>query len=188
VADLTTLAAVAAWLEQEPGQGDLIVDTDGLLIGEVISGVSADFERETGRRFALEQHDETYDGRGATRMFVRNSPIVSVASVTIDGRVIPAGNSTSPGWYHDGKRVLLTGWRFSPGAANVGIVYQGGFETIPRDLAMAATRMVAIEFRARAHLGLASQSMAQQNTMYLHEAIPVEVERVLARYRRVVPV
>jgi len=186
--DLTTLADVAARLEQEPGQGALIVDTDGVEIGRLITAISAEVEAWTGRQLLLQTFDETYDGRGSTRLMLRNWPIATVSLVSINGQTIPAGSTVQAGWYHDAKRILLNGWRFLPGAANVRIVYDAGFEVVPANLRRAVTELVAVRYRERPHTGVASQTLAQQTTSYLDQDMPPDVQRVLDGFRRVAPV
>ena len=186
--DLTTLADVAARLEQEPGQGALIADTDGAEIGRLITAISVEVETIASREFTLRTHDETYDGRGGTRLQLRHWPITAVASVIVGATAVPAGSSVRAGWYHDERRVLLTGYRFARGAANVRVVYDAGFATAPADLRRAVTEIVAVRYRERPHTGISSQTSVQQTTNYIAQDLPADVLRVVHGYSRVTPV
>ena len=187
MADLTALSDVALWLEQQDGQGALISDTDGTLIGELITAVSVGMEGDAGRQFGLQTYTETYDGRGGTQLPLRNRPIVAVTSVAIDGVTLPRLSSAHAGYYFDTTRLLLTGYRFAPGAANVLVVYEAGFATIPADLRLAATQIAGTWYRERSHVGMSSQTLQQQVTAFINQDMPPNARRVLDRYKRVVP-
>ena len=188
MADLTTLSDVAFWLEEQDGQGALISDTDGTLIGELIAAVSRGIERWCGRDFLRATYNETHDGRGGTQLTTRNRPIRSVARVTIGATDVPFGSAVVAGWYFDPRRILLTGYRFTVGAANISVIYDAGFDTVPADVHLAATQLAGTWYRERSHTGLSSQTLQQQVTSFLNQDMPPNVMRVLESYRRVVPV
>lgn len=159
--DLTTLASAKSWVGVT-GSGD---DAN---IQLCITAASREWLRLTGRGPANWQNTnqspfnqpctftETYDGNGNSRKFLRNSPIISVQSLQINGDSIAASPSPgSPGYVIDssGKSISLYsaassrwigGFRFGSGAIggygvtpvflrgiqNVQVSYTAGYDTV----------------------------------------------------------
>jgi len=126
--DLVTTADAVAWIfgaGQGSGQNTGVLQT-------LISSLSIDFLRRTGRanqngsvptQSPFNQaltYSESYTGNGNELLQLRNFPILSVASVTVNGQAIP--QSTAPnvwGWFiNDSARFL--GLRLSPYMAGFG--------------------------------------------------------------------
>ena len=195
--DLTTLNAVKTWV------GISLTSTvDDGTIQDVITSFSAYVLRITGRGnpngtipanspFVYPvAYDDFYDGSGTMRQPVRNWPVVSVASVTVDGQVLPQSTSINVwGWVvdGDGQNISLRGgfnptvatfqnYRyqggrygygagvqgpgFCAGIQNVEIQYTAGFFGVPYDLEMAARKTVSLNYKRRGWIGQRSQAMA----------------------------
>ncbi len=84
VIDLTTVAAVNAILEQA-------ANVDASEVQREITAYSQNILTRTGRGFlsGVRSYSERYNGNGSTELPVRNYPILAVASVTVNGIVIP---------------------------------------------------------------------------------------------------
>src|SRR5690349_23195383 len=113
--DLTTLAAVKSWLAAGSGTSD---DTT---IQDCITAFSAYVLRITARSNAdgsipaaspfnsVVSYNEWYDGPGGTRLMLRNWPVVTVTSVTVDTVTIPQSTAPNvPGWVIDGSAKSLS--------------------------------------------------------------------------------
>lgn len=124
-ADLTTLAAVKTYL----GITDSTSDTE---LTALITQVSAAIRTDTSRDLVpVTQYTAILNGHDKNVVFLKNYPIISVASVNIDGNSIPvmpeASNSPGRGYAFDDDNVELRGYIFRKGMKNVKIVYTAGF-------------------------------------------------------------
>ncbi|HVI09586.1 MAG TPA: hypothetical protein VND65_14955 [Candidatus Binatia bacterium] len=193
--DLTTLAAVKSWAGiNGTGDDQTIQDAITAFSGyalHVTGRGSADGSFPTASPFvAPVSYDEFYDGSGTLRQQIRNWPIVSVSSVTIDGQVIPQSTSINVwGWVVDQDKSFISlrggfsptvatfqnyryqggrygygagvqGPGFSAGTQNVEVVYSGGFSGVPFDLEMAARKVITLNYKRRGWIGQRSQAMA----------------------------
>lgn len=131
--DLCTLAAAKAWIPITNNGGDANIQG-------CITAWSLNFLRMTGRgprdwQTATQSpfnepvdYAEVYDSNGNSRLFLRNFPINSVASLSINGADIPARghNPTSPGYVVDnqGRSIAMSAHQGSYRGA-YGIPYGG---------------------------------------------------------------
>jgi len=112
--DLTTVAAVTAWLNQS--------DTlDAALLGSAITGYSAYILTRSGRPYlsGFASYSERYDGNGSDLMQLRNYPILAVSSLTVGPVTIPP----TPDYIQPGYAIDQSGSRAALvliGAANQG--------------------------------------------------------------------
>ena len=92
--DLATLADVKTWLAGSSGIGS----TDDALLGRLITDVSGAITAYLGRP-ALTPHvyNERLDGKGKTRMFLRNYPALLVTSLVIDNVALPQAVALAAG-------------------------------------------------------------------------------------------
>lgn len=131
-----------------------------------------------------------YDGNGGTRMFVRNVPIVSVSSLTIDGTAPQQSlGAMMSGWVIDsnGKSIALRGsWRFNEGVQNIYLVHRAGFASVPEDIQLAALQIIALNYKKRNWVG--QQQVIQPEVfgtvMYRDWDIPPEAQKVIWAYAR----
>lgn len=107
--DLTTLQNVKSWA----GVGSSFQpnSSDDDLLQSCITALSIDWLRRTGRLNTNEQiptsspfvqavqYTERYAGSGGQRQYVRNTPIVSIQSLSVDGVAVPQSTDfITPGW------------------------------------------------------------------------------------------
>jgi hypothetical protein len=159
---------------------------DGLLLA-LVEGMSAAVESMLNRTFAVATYTETRNGTGKPTMMVRNDPIVSVASVTVDGIAIAprTGPTAGSGHVFDTDTIYLAGTCFTRGVQNVVLSYEGGYATIPADIVQATTEACAFLYNERTRIGLASKAMAGETTAYLRD-LPPHLMRRFQQYARVV--
>lgn len=178
---LATLAQVKQYI------GNASDATDDSLLTALIESASARIERDCSRTFDLTQYSEIHDGDGSRRLTVRNSPLVSVSSLIINGRTIPQSTAfNADGW------VVASPWglslrgqyRFEFGVQNVVITYSAGYPSIPDDLSQACAAMVSLLYKERDRLGLTSKSVGGESISYTTD-MPEYVRRVIDSYRSV---
>lgn len=199
--DLVLLDDVKSWLKISSVNND----DDGLL-QMLISGFSAYVYNYTGRDNFTQVRNfvETYDGNGAQRMFLRNSPIRTLNSVLICSWSVPQSSSpTVPGLFIElsQKSIALrtSGWalmppqaiypyQFTRGLGNIIVDYNAGYTQVPFDLGEAAIKAIAINYRRREWADMASKSLsaspASATIRFRDWALPPEIVAVLDFYSR----
>lgn len=176
---LTTLAKVKQY-----GQIDSV--EDDLLLTRMIEAASAEIERYCSRSFASAARAEVRDGTGGRRLSMRYYPVTAVASLTIDGKVIPPRPSpTASGYTFDDYQIRLTGYVFEEGFDNVEVVYSAGLATIPEDLQQACAELVVTRYKARDRIGVSSKSLAGESISFVVDEFPDAVLGTIDRYRMV---
>ena len=171
------------------------------ILTTLVANASAFIERYCGRTFEQGTYTETRNGNGAEAIYLRQGPIVSVQSVSVDGIAIPAApDAISYGYVFDDRRVYLRGYaRVSPstpgtligsvgsfrrGIQNVVIAYTAGYAVIPPDLNQACVELVADKYAKRKRIDEKSQTTGQQMTAaYDLSDISARVKTAINAYR-----
>jgi hypothetical protein len=114
----------------------LLARTD---LQDLIDDANAAVDMRCNRTFAVTTYTEAHDGENGPRVWLRNPPILSITSVTINGTALD--NTFGDAWtFSPGSGELLRGNgqddpRFAPwfpkGRQNVVTVYNGGFSPLP---------------------------------------------------------
>lgn len=177
--DLTTLANVKEYLDIE--SGDTKYDQ---LLTRLISAASRQIESYCGRFFDVRTYSETCDGNASDILFLANTPLVSVASLSIDNEIIVSEQYKV---YDD--YVRLTDRLFTPGEQNVSVQYSAGLydaanETPPADLEDACIQLIAFKYTVRGSEGLSQRQVNQVSDSFAEASIPLSVALILNRYRR----
>lgn len=175
MADLTTLAKVNTYLfgSNAPTEADA-------LLSQLITSSSAWVEARLGQAVLTRTVTETRDGNGTSRMLLAQHPVASVTSVTVDGTAIAARASVTATGYvlHDGA-IELVGYTFTTGTANVVVVYSAGSATCPTDLEQAVIEHVALRYRDRGHVGMASGSVGGESATFSNAGTLAYIEGVI---------
>lgn len=217
--DLTTVANIQAWLgsgaSDAQSMQDCITAASAYWLWAVgMAPQNGDFPTVSPLVGPVSNINETYDGNGSSRMFLRIRPIQSVQSLSVNGIAIPASSGvTVPGFVVDGsgKSIAIRSgsggpapgqqltvsfgflrnprsgiWFFSEGIQNVAVRYTAGYTTEPFDIEMAVRQMVAVNYKRRSWIDQRSQAMAQgAGTISFRDwEFPPEVKSVLDHYRR----
>ena len=194
MSDLCTLASVKEWLRTG---GDQFPPTDDEMLARLITAASTFVERWLSRPIALGNWQEIRDGMGgerANRMVLAVTPVVAILSLTIDGLVIPAAPPLGPtvfntaGYVFTPTELVLRGWRFWRGTANVIIQYTAGYDPIPSDIEQATIELVTLRYRERTRIGEVSRSLGGAETVaYSQKDMSDAIKTQLSRYRQVAP-
>lgn len=219
--DLTTVDIVKNWI---PGF-DASNTQDDTLIQSCITSWSTEFLVRTGLGdqngdqqqspfTAVCNFNETYDGMGTIRLFLKNRPIVSVSSLTINGIGIQQSGAVGvSGYVIDGsaKSIALRsgipgaggpslvpyywggsyhmgagGLRFWYGVQNINVQYTAGYVSTPADIIECANKVVHQNYKRRGWADEASRAMAGGGgtVRYRDWHIPPECQDVVDRYTR----
>lgn len=144
-----------------------------------------------GRRFFQSGTDVTeyYDGTDKNKIFLKNSPIISITSVSW-----ASGDFDNPTWTAflpaseykaDTRKGVLTFWNLPKGIQNIRVIYKGGYTTaalVPDDLHLAVKKMVAKEFNKRKSQGLLSEGLGGGSISWNENVDPSLLE-ILDQYR-----
>lgn len=179
-------------------------NTDAALVPvftTLVANASAFIERYCGRVFEQGNYTETRNGNGADSIYLRQGPIISVQSVSVDGVSMPAApDAISYGYVFDEHKVYLRGYArvapstpgtmvgsvgsFRRGIQNVVIAYTAGYATIPLDLNQACIELVADKYAKRKRIDEKSQTTGQQMTAsYDMSDISARVKTAINAYR-----
>src|ERR1700689_2441729 len=103
VGDLTTLATVKAWRSPP-----IVTTSDDAQVARIITAASDFIVRYLQRRLVSQNYSETRNGMAGSAMMLRHAPVSALASLSIDGCVIPpAPDTTGPGWVLDGENGMV---------------------------------------------------------------------------------
>lgn len=163
---------------------NLSITTDDALITAMIAEESAFIESWTNRSFASAAHIDVFGGNGGTEHTFGYYPAISVTSVTVDGITIPAAATiTDKGYMLLDGRLLLFGYVFGWGKRNCQVVYSAGYATIPADIKRACIDLVCWKYKERTRIGMSTQAMAGETTVYQVAEMPDHVKTILRQYR-----
>lgn len=129
--DLAKLERTKQWI-------GVVTNDDDVMLSRLIAQLSQGLLNEISRpALTRKTYTELRNGVGNQQMTLRNWPVIGVTSLNVGGTVVPARTSlTSSGYViedWDGttagipQEILLSGYTFARGKANVQIVYDAGY-------------------------------------------------------------
>jgi hypothetical protein len=183
--DLTTLATLKQWL---PGAGGSLQSVaDDALLTRLITAASQFIQTYVAFEFALLPYTELRDGGGGQKLAFAAVPVAAVSSVIIDGAAIPLSSGPlAPGYAFSSTMLYLRGaYCFTPGFQNIALAYTAGYATTPPEIEQACIALVALRYRERDRVGLASKTLAGETVSYTAKDMPPDVESILDQYRRI---
>lgn len=182
MADLTTLASFKAY-------AGVTGAADDTVISAMISAYSAYVQQWLNRNILSQAYTDTYNGRDHIAQMLPQWPVTAVTSVTIDGVSIPARTAVpGSGYFTDGESVILSGYSFARGRANVVISYTAGYATVPLELAQAVNELVNLRYKLRDKQEWSSKTLAGETVSLVTKDMPDSVRTILNNWRAVVPV
>jgi hypothetical protein len=122
------------------------------VITELIAAASGHIERVVGRAVEADDYTETFDAPATADVWLTNTPVNSVSSVTVDGTALTSSQySFDP---ETGRLTRVAGGRPRSWGTHklqsVVVAYNGGWGTVPYDIQDVCARMVARAFQAGA--------------------------------------
>jgi hypothetical protein len=159
---------------------------DDLNLSKLITSMSQRFLTAVSRDIFATDYVEVRDGKNHFSMVLRNLPVISVTSVTIDTVDVPKSpDGLQAGWVNDDQAVklvargplytsmlpwatslVLCGWVFPRGFQNIIICYRGGYDPVPADISYAVTEWVAQRVYQRLNQDQRSKSLAGESVSY----------------------
>ena len=181
--DLTTVANLEGWLGLTNVQAPIPDQLQRL-----ITAASAGIQSYISRTIRSLSYNETQDGTGGVRLVLRNTPVTAVASVVINGAVIPP----SPGYGQTGyifsdTAIILRGYTFTQDDQNVQISYTAGYASTPGEIEQACLELCAFRWKGRDHIGHASKTINGETVAFIVKDMPDSVKTILTQYNSVVP-
>lgn len=184
--DLTTVAAVKAELAVS-GSGD------DAWLADAITRASATIRRWCNRVFAAETVRETYRlARPVPELLLSRLPVVTIASVTVDGTALPApvyeADTEKGVLYHLDSRRRFLCWSGDV----IDVEYTAGFalpgaagRTLPEDVEKAAIALVKAAYFARTRDPLVKSESIEgvgSTAYWVGDAIPPDIAGLLSGY------
>lgn len=178
--DLTTLANVKDWLT-------ITGSADDARITRVVTAASQFMQKWLSRTITpATSYSEKRNGNGKSQMMLRNYPIVSVASVAINGVSIPAApSSTASGYLFDDDTIYLNGYDFGKSPQGVAVSYTAGFAAVPPDLEQACIELVSLRLKERTRVGEVSKNLGGEVVAFSQKDISDDIRTILQQYKRV---
>lgn len=193
--DLTTLESVKQYLGVPASS-----NADDDFLQALITRASAFAEKYCDREFGQASYtDEEHDGRDTDSIWTRHYPIVSVASVKIDGTILPSsdyvvyrgeGRIRKKSGVFSGARIDALGAIGEiavPGMRNVKVSYVAGYNPIPFDLEQAVIELVKRKYlhRQKGDENIVSRALpGGESVAYSIADLLPETKAVLDLYRR----
>lgn len=176
--DLTTLDRV----KTELGLTTTTVDD---LLQSLITASSRQIMTQCARRFKQSTITKRFNGDATYGIALPNGPVTDVASVYIDGNLIPeSGGPGDVGWTLMNDRVELLGYVFTVGVANVEITYTCGWATVPEDIERAAIELTTWAYQNRNHIGIQQRTVnGADSIQFRPDQWPYSVQMTVAAYR-----
>lgn len=131
---------------------------------------------------------ERADGTGRDRMLLRHYPLVSLVSVTIDGRAVQANEFELGESATADSRVLYrkTG-EFPRGRRNVTVTGTHGWDAAPADLTQAVLEVAGLMYQKRKRLGETSKNIGDQTVAFSPKEVTDYARHTFEQYTNRVP-
>lgn len=163
-----------------------------------IAGASVAIESYCGRLFRARELTEYYDGKGFDTLFLNQYPVISITGIwdDLDRLFEDSSKMDADSYYLDAENGMVkiiapqsavfgTGV-FTPGIANVKVVYNAGYSVIPDDLQLAAGILAThyyFLFKDK-KLGVLSRSVEAKSIQFNIGRFPPEIMETLEKYRK----
>lgn len=173
--DLTTLANVKAYLKIDQSQ-----TSDDATLLSLIAACSEAIENHCERKFGQQTFtNEEYNGTGSKYILLRQFPIKSITSVSVDGVLIESNE------YKVNKlngTLIRVSSIWPKGDINVTVTYESGFLEIPAPVELACKHYVKSFFQS----DVASFSTTfSEGFVFRADALPAQVKSLVAPYKKV---
>ncbi len=178
---LTTTAAVKAYKAITGTELDALIDA-------LVLRASAAIEAYLSRKIESAAHVEIRAGNGGRSMMLEQYPVTAVSAVTINGQTIPQSSGFgTAGWRLANRSIVLEGYSFARGNANVQIDYTAGYQSVPADIEQACIETILLALERRSHIDVSSKSLAGETVSFITADLPPSARKALDPHRRVAP-
>ena len=163
------------------------------LIERLIVSASSRIENFCSRGLEQRTLTQQLSGRGTNRLVLDQYPITAVASLKVDGVVIPAATGSAPytvaGYLFDERFIYSVMGRIPVGMMNVEVTWTGGYTTnnMPAEVVEACTELVALHLQERTRTGHVSKSLAGEVVSFTQKEMPDQIRVQLLPFINVIP-
>lgn len=165
------------------------ISDDDALLDALVTQASAYIEQWISRSVGLNEYTDVFDGYGKTTYMFTNFPAQSVSHVYVnDIEIFPSTGVTDSGYIFDETRLVLRGSKyFVQGQMNCSVTYMAGYATVPNELVIICTELVAFHYKQRERIGVTSKNLGGETISFSQENIPPAVKAIMINWRKVVP-
>lgn len=163
------------------------------ILTDFVDSISKAVATYCRRKLVKATFTEYYNGGGIGRINLKNYPIVSITTIHDDSnRTYDATTLVdSDDYYFDADKgfvELYDGGIFTDSVQNVKIVYLAGYVAgtdMPYDIELACKIWLSKVYHqySKQSIHVSSESLRERSVSYRQEDIPIEVKRLLERYR-----
>lgn len=185
---LTDLARVKRYLQIPQSNTD-----NDIFIQDIIDSVQEQIENYCSRKFDVAVYTENQQCKH--KCFPKNTPLISVTSIVRDDNTLSTDDYKIRGnWIEftsDLKGYTMAGSILYENdyLSNVDIVYTAGYENIPKDLILAATKLAVMEYNDSRENKLGIEVEREGDVQYTYSKkdaeMPLTISSVLDRYKQV---
>lgn len=178
----STLAEVKAYSGQ--------TSTVDAQITALIAPAAAIIDLYCNRDFILHTGvTEVRHGNGNYKIMPKFGPIISVASVSVDGVAVPASaNPLAYGFVADADLIYIrnssNACPFARGILNVSFVYTAGYSVVPDDIKQASIDLILYKLAKAGRMDKESETLAGQTVTFSQKDFPASLKNTLNQYRR----
>jgi len=163
-------------------------DNDQSLLGRLVLAASDFLTTWLSRDIKSQTYTEYRNGKGHSKLMLKNYPVTAVSSLAINGVPIPLSDGQSVGYLFDERSLYLIGYTFTIGFLNVKIVYTAGYTTIPYAISQACIDLVALKYKEKDRVGVQSINLATETITYKTWDLTSQAKGMLNEYRRTTPI
>jgi hypothetical protein len=132
---------------------------------------------------------EYFNGDGKGKLFLKFYPVASITSIHDDpDRVYGADTLVDSDeyatWLDEGIIEFDGAGTIGSGVKNIKVVYKGGYTDTPFDLELVCWELVAILYKMRDRIGVASKSFSDGSASYFENLLTPQSREVLKRYSK----
>lgn len=185
---LTTIEKVKSYLQIPQSNTN-----EDVFIQDIVDSVQVQIESHCKRKFDIDTYTETHECKH--KCFPKNTPLRKVESIVRDGNNLESNDYKIKGNYVEftgdlkgytiGGSVLYA----NDDMSEVEITYIAGYETIPSDLSMAATKLAVIEYKDSRENRLGIEQEKEGDVQYVYSKkdseMPENILKVIAKYVRI---
>lgn len=154
-------------------------DGDDEILTRLIESASELAEIHCGRSFAIQTYTHEVRARGARSLFLLHGPVVSIDGVSMGASTLGASR-----YYREGRELFLEGGMLW--AEKVVVTYKAGYAQPPKPVEQAVLETVALRYREKPRIGMASRAMEGVSESYITAALTPSAREALNPYREVV--
>jgi len=187
---LTTIAKAKSFC-----LADASVVTEDTLWEDLVDSATKIIESICNRQFkylsggAQATITEYFSGEGKNKLFLKYYPVTSITKIYDDpdreyGADTEIDSDEYALWADEGIVEFDGAGTIGSGVKNIKVTYKGGYTTTPFDLELVCWELVAILYKMRDRIGVASKSFSDGSASYFENLLTPQSREVLKKYTK----